>query len=448
MASSSNSEKGSFFETFGLFLGTIGLFSFRHSRQKQAFEIELEDPQNVSSRRSSLSSSSYINQSFRPVVSPMHGRSASMDHHFDSSIDSVIMEAELNYDFKSEDITHIYESNNGKLKSETTLNPALNGPNYVSKEGERTRPTMEITMSNKSNKSGLSFTKERESVKTMPRRITLIRHGQSEGNVDGGIYQTKPDNALSLTELGWVQARMAGQALRGQIMKQDGDNSIHFVVSPYVRTMETFHGIASAWCDPEKTFSHIKDKDIRLEAWYNRLAEKGLTWHEDPRIREQDFGNYQDIDTMKKAKSERWEFSSFYYRFLNGESASDVFDRVSTFLDSCWRRFSSPDRAENYVFVTHGITIRVLLCRYFRYTVDQYNMMKNPKNCEMIFLGHDGTGNLELDGRCYLEPEEKADSAGCIQTVLKYKFDKILDVGLKNHMKRNIRMSYNESGIE
>ena len=83
--------------------------------------------------------------------------------------------------------------------------------------------------------------------------------------------------------------------------------------------------------------------------------EMGLTWHEDPRIREQDceallsfllvlfvvillrdclnllhfcyrlsVGNYQDPQVIKKAKSERHKFGSFYYRFPHGESGSDV----------------------------------------------------------------------------------------------------------------------------
>ena len=30
-------------------------------------------------------------------------------------------------------------------------------------------------------------------------------------------------------------------------------------------------------------------------------------------------------------------------------------------------------------------------------------MLANPKNCEIIVLGHDGLGRLKLDGRCELE---------------------------------------------
>ena len=112
--------------------------------------------------------------------------------------------------------------------------------------------------------------------------------------------------------------------------------------------METFHGLAAAWCDPDAEFGHITDEHKRKIMWYNRLAEMGITWHEDPRIREQDFGNYQNQETINKAKRERYKFGVFYYRFPNGESASDVYDRVSTFLDSLWRSFDA-NRSQNYV---------------------------------------------------------------------------------------------------
>jgi len=185
--------------------------------------------------------------------------------------------------------------------------------------------------------------------KIMPNRLIMVRHGQSEGNVNEAIYTEHPDNVISLTNLGWEQAKMAGKALRNQILNNGKEGStVHFIVSPYVRTMETFHGLAAAWCDPDAEFGHITDEHKRKIMWYNRLAEMGITWHEDPRIREQDFGNYQNQETINKAKRERYKFGVFYYRFPNGESASDVYDRVSTFLDSLWRSFDA-NRSQNYV---------------------------------------------------------------------------------------------------
>lgn len=283
----------------------------------------------------------------------------------------------------------------------------------------------------------------------MPEKVVLVRHGQSEGNVEESLYERVPDNEMRLTRLGWEQARRAGLQLRNNVVGKDG--SVHFIISPYVRTVETFHGIASAWCDPDKEFGHIRDKDRRTKRWYAKLMKMGLTWHEDPRIREQDFGNYQNRDTIKKCKQERHKFGVFYYRFPDGESASDVFDRVSTFLDSLWRSFDQ-QRAQHYVLVTHGISIRVLLTRYFRYSIDQFNILANPQNCEMIVLGHDGVGRLRLDHRYELfvdkQPQDddgKDESGKHIHGRLEYREHKRLQTVPKNkRRKRTIRLSYKD----
>jgi broad specificity phosphatase PhoE len=241
----------------------------------------------------------------------------------------------------------------------------------------------------------------------MPHSVILIRHGQSMGNTDEALYSAIPDNAMPLTKLGWEQARAAGRHLRSLLSERG--HSPHFIVSPYTRAVETFHGLASAWCDPA-LFRHVRDRDQRLAAWYTRLLEMGLTWHEDPRIREQDFGNYQNASVIKQAKRDRHRFGAFYYRFPHGESASDVFDRISTFLDSLWRSFDV-NKSRVYVIVTHGIAIRVLLARYFRYTISQFSMLANPRNCEMVVLRHDGRGRLQLHGRYELELKQGGDGS-------------------------------------
>jgi len=264
----------------------------------------------------------------------------------------------------------------------------------------------------------------------MPEKLVLIRHGQSAGNVNEVLYSTTADNTMPLTDLGWDQARKAGEILKEKIITSG--ESVHFIVSPYVRTVETFHGIVSAWCDPDgEEFACIDDHNQKVNAWYERLTELGLTWNEDSRIREQDFGNYQTPEVTKRAKEERHRFGAFYYRFNNGESGSDVFDRVSTFLDSLWRSFET-NKSQNYVLITHGIVLRVLMARYFRYTISQLNMLANPKNCEMVVLGHSGDGRLDLEGRCALEVEEDPETKE--SHVNGYTFHKRLRILPKSHI--------------
>jgi hypothetical protein len=66
--------------------------------------------------------------------------------------------------------------------------------------------------------------------------------------------------------------------------------------------------------------------------------------------------------------------------------------------------------------------------------LDQFNMLANPKNCEMVILKHDGLGKLQLDSRCELEFETvdyKCDNTA--NTVNETKHHIIKVVGYKKH---------------
>ena len=76
-----------------------------------------------------------------------------------------------------------------------------------------------------------------------PRRIVLVRHGESEANVDPTVYFTVPDNRISLTELGKEQCRALGRDLK-QLF---GDKRVRCYVSPLCRTLQTLEAIAEAF---------------------------------------------------------------------------------------------------------------------------------------------------------------------------------------------------------
>ncbi len=107
-------------------------------------------------------------------------------------------------------------------------------------------------------------------LRTRPKRIILVRHGQSEGNIDESAYTRIPDSKIALTEVGWKQAVQCGKKIRHVIESDHEENwQVYFYVSPYRRTLQTLRGIGMAF---ER----------------NRIA--GV--REEPRLREQDFGRY------------------------------------------------------------------------------------------------------------------------------------------------------------
>lgn len=143
----------------------------------------------------------------------------------------------------------------------------------------------------------------------LPKRIILMRHGESQGNLDMSAYTTTPDYRIPLTPLGAEQARAAGRGIREAV--SEGGRApgwkVYFYVSPYERTRSTLREIGRAF-----------------------PKERILGVREECRIREQDFGNFQVEERMKVIKETRERFGRFFFRFPEGESAADVFDRVAS----------------------------------------------------------------------------------------------------------------------
>lgn len=148
-----------------------------------------------------------------------------------------------------------------------------------------------------------------DQIKFLPKRIILVRHGESEGNIDGSAYSTTPDYKIPLTKQGMEQAKLAGSQIRSVVSDSGSTNNwkVYFYVSPYARSRSSLREIGRSF--PKKSVIGVR---------------------EECRIREQDFGNFQITERMKIIKETRERFGRFFYRFPEGESAADVFDRVSS----------------------------------------------------------------------------------------------------------------------
>lgn len=191
--------------------------------------------------------------------------------------------------------------------------------------------------------------------------------------MDEAAYVHEADWRIPLTDVGREQAKAAGMALRDLV---GPDANLHVYTSPYARTRQTVRHMLESI--PEQQV-------VRLR--------------EDPRISEQQFGNFQNVDEVRAAKAERAAFGRFYYRFPNGESGLDVYARVTSFVSTLFRDhgFGRPRRdaeaaweGDNVVIVTHGLTLRLLLMRYFQWSVRTFEETLNPDNAQLVVLEREG----------------------------------------------------------
>jgi broad specificity phosphatase PhoE len=75
----------------------------------------------------------------------------------------------------------------------------------------------------------------------------------------------------------------------------------------------------------------------------------------------------------------------FYYRYQGGESPADVYDRVSGFLESMMRQVERKN-ASRVLIVTHGMAIRCFVMRYLRLAIEDFELMENPDNGDIITI--------------------------------------------------------------
>lgn len=101
---------------------------------------------------------------------------------------------------------------------------------------------------------------------------------------------------------------------------------------------------------------------------------------------------------------ERADYGHFFYRIPNGESAADAYDRVSGFNESLWRQFGEDDFASVCVLgktpfqllindykltlyaVTHGLMSRVFLMKWYHFTVEYFEDLRNVNHCEFLIM--------------------------------------------------------------
>jgi broad specificity phosphatase PhoE len=204
-----------------------------------------------------------------------------------------------------------------------------------------------------------------------PHAIYLVRHGESLANVNRDIHYSVPDWKVALTYKGLKQAKVAGNRLYRELKgkfdaRSEAQNNVirpllRIYRSPYIRARQT--------CDSMRC-EHFPWCEVR----------------EDPRLREQDWGNYMSPEVNKKIDEERDQYGTFFYRMPNGESGADVFDRVTTFLDTLYRDFENPRYPRFALIVSHGLTIRLFLMRWLHWTVEEFEQLSNPDNCQIITL--------------------------------------------------------------
>lgn len=186
--------------------------------------------------------------------------------------------------------------------------------------------------------------------------MKLVRHGESEANIGNMFAHEVGDPGIPLSERGREQARTVGKAIGAGFIE-----GALVYSSPYRRARETLTEIVTGCALPPLS------------------PRRGL--YEDPRLREVEHG-YEPVEAQEELRRRHgW----FYYRFRGGESPADCYDRTSSFLESMMRQVERKS-AERVLIVTHGLTIRCFVMRFLHLSVEEFDILANPHNCDVITI--------------------------------------------------------------
>lgn len=187
------------------------------------------------------------------------------------------------------------------------------------------------------------------------KNIYLVRHGQSLGNADESVYGEIPDYKIPLTDLGRHQAKEVANELNEQVT-----DKLYAYYSPMYRASETYDVIE------------------------NVLMDKIVWQKEEPLISEQSFGmpnSYNKMFTNNDMMEYRSWYGCFYYTPPDGESSLQVLMRAKRFLDELKHR-----NQNDVLIISHGAFIKVFLMELLNWSVERFDTVRRPDNCQIIHV--------------------------------------------------------------
>lgn len=227
---------------------------------------------------------------------------------------------------------------------------------------------------------------------TEPLNLYLLRHGQTEGNVQRSLYREKADHSILLTPLGVEQATAAGVFL-AERLAQEKENSpdtfgkVRVWFSPYYRARQTAGLVL-------RQLARILDPRSIL-----------ISYREEPFLMEQMAGLFDGLDEAQylelhpdasKHYSKHVRYNGrAYAKSPMGESRLDVVIRTKHVFGTIVDDYRTHN-IRHVIVVNHGVTLRAFLMGWMRYSPEWLDAEKNPGNCWIRHLyGSRSTGYVD-----------------------------------------------------
>lgn len=254
-------------------------------------------------------------------------------------------------------------------------------------------------------------------------RILLIRHGESQANVDTSLHRIIPDHEIALSSRGIDQAKRAGEYVKAYFEKEYADY-FDDKISPKEKAnkaldqmiggsmfagnkaiTDMFKNLISKVGTDEQLSEHVIPKIRLYHSPYRRTRNtsdcimescKSIIHDvkEDFLLGEQTFGIFDGLEDHEQRERFPAEFAyfehaqkysgKFWARYPLGESPSDVAVRLKVFFQQL--KQDEEDGIKDVIVVCHGTVLRAFTMAYLNHTPEWYAEEKSPGNCAIRIL--------------------------------------------------------------
>ena len=197
--------------------------------------------------------------------------------------------------------------------------------------------------------------------------IFIIRHGESEGNVDRKVYQQQANRLIELSNLGYKQAKSVGVFLAKNYTIHKNNSII--ITSSFKRAFQTAESINNNLKIDMKTDDRIVERNFGL---FEGLSKKECLL----RFPEEALYFFQQKELN----------NTFFTTALMGESPANVAIRFQLFWKDFENFIKSSPHLKNVIIVAHGITNLIMQKELMNYSIDWFEKRKHSPNCAITKL--------------------------------------------------------------
>lgn len=235
------------------------------------------------------------------------------------------------------------------------------------------------------------------------KRIFLIRHAESEGNVNKAVHTYMADHAIPLSTEGFHQADEAGKFLVGWLeenvrTEKTADytlsvDSVRLWNSPYLRTRQTSDVIATrlGMGAPKQWLCDRAESILLCEQQFGLFD--GIPDEELPVLFPREHAHYKKCEDFE---------GRFWARYPQGESRFDVAQRVHQFFGTL-QRDCERHAVQNVAIVSHGVTNRAFRMMWMHHKFEWFEAEPNPGNCSITLIEWDRTTSEYVDHGCIFQ---------------------------------------------